>query len=286
MTIAFVGYEGKGAWQIRAKQIAPLIEARVDPLLVKPTKCKAVILIKMPENPLLARIRKFNLPIIWDPQDCWPQNDKKNMSNNDRDSMLEWFDTSLKHVNPQLVIAASSKMQEDCISLGFKSEIIHHHCRPKIKINPIREQVSTVGIEGTPKQIGNWASRLENICKSLGFGFAANLDATRDALHTFDILVSQREHTGYASKNWKSNVKLANAHGSGTPSIFTREQSYTDTALGCELWADTEDEIVENLLKLKDYELRKSIHEKFLTHTQTIDNIANQYKQLINKFLN
>jgi len=286
MTIAFVGYEGKGTWQIRAKQIAPLIEARVDPQLLKPTLCKAVILIKMPEKPLLARIRKFNLPIISDPQDCWPQNDKLNMNNHDKDTMIEWFDSSLKHVNPELVITASSKMQEDCENLGFKSVVIHHHCRPKIKINPIREQLSTVGIEGTPKQVGNWTKRLEKICTSLGLQFNANLDATRDALHTFDVLVSQREHTGYASKNWKSNVKLANAHGSGTPSIFTREQSYIDTAIGSELWAETEEQIIESLIKLKDYELRKSINQEFLEHTQTINNIASQYKELINKFLN
>lgn len=286
MTVSFVGYEGKGTWQIRARQIAQVIEGRIDSQLLKPAKCKVVILIKMPEKPLLARIKKFNLPIIWDIQDCWPQNDKVNMNNNDKDTMMEWLYSSLQYVNPSIVLSTSTKMKDDIESLGYKTTLIHHHCRPKIIINPIREQLTTVGIEGTPKQVGSWVPKLEKICEKLGLKFVSNLESNRDQLYHFDVLVTQREHTGYASKNWKSNVKLANAHGSGTPSIFTREQSYIDTAIGFEHWADTEEEIIESLIKLKDYELRKKIHTEFLKHTNTIDNVAAQYKELINKFLN
>jgi hypothetical protein len=94
-----------------------------------------------------------------------------------------------------------------------------------------------------------------------------------------------REHTGYAAKNWKSNVKLANAHGSGTPGIFSREQGYLDTASGYELWADDEIEIVEHLEQLKSYQCRKTISENFINNSLSIEKIAEEYKTFINKIL-
>lgn len=283
MKISFVGYPGAGTWQIRAKQIASHINARLDPDLTKPNECDAVILVKRPLENLLRRIRKFNKPIIWDMQDSWFQKKEQgDMSNYDKPKIMNWLKDYLDTVNPIHVIATSTSMKNDLESLGYKSTIINHFYRPNIIVNPIREQLNIVGIEGTRMQYGTWPSKLKIICKKMDYTFIENFEPNKDKLHLFDVVITMREHTGYAALNWKSNVKLANAHGSGTPGIFGEEQSYKDTASGFELWASTEEKIIESLKNLEPYDVRKNISENFLKSKISIEQIAEDYRKLIN----
>jgi len=282
MKVSFVGYEGKGTWQIRAKQIAPFIKARLDPNLLKPSECDAVILIKRPPENLLRRIQKFNKPIIWDIQDSWFQKKEDgNMSAYEKADIMKWLKDYLDIVKPIHVIATTSVMKKDLNSLGYSSTIINHFHRPNIQINPIREQLKIVGIEGTVMQYGQWPSKLKNICKKKNYVFLENFETSKDKLHTFDAVIAIREHTGYAATNWKSNVKLANAHGSGTPGIFGEEQSYKDTASGFELWASNEDQVLSSLEYLEPYDIRKNISENFIKNKISIEQIAEDYKALI-----
>lgn len=281
MKIVFSGHESKGAWKIRAKQMAGYLNAKLDPTF-ESKKADLVILIKLPEEKILEKIKNADVPIVWDVLDCWSQIPKNNMSSWNQQQMMEWFKNKLELVNPVCVIAATNRMKEDSLALGYKSETLHHHHRPKISINPIREEFKTIGIEGTPFQYGQWVKKIDAISKSLDLDFRANLDAAKDCLHKFDAIISIRQDTGYATKYWKSNIKLANAHASGTPGIFNREQGYLDTACGQELWADTEEEIIDGIETLKSYDLRRNIHEEFIKSAITLEQSAEEYKRILN----
>jgi hypothetical protein len=278
--IGFVGHESKGAWQIRAKQIAPFINARLDPKMSS-LNYDLIILIKLPDLATYQRIKKAQVPVIWDVVDCWSQNQKLNMSTWDKESMLEWLKEKLEYIKPFTTIAATNVMSKDIESLGYKSKIIYHHSRPKIIKNPLRSELEIVGIEGSEFQYGSWGRKVKTICKNLNLIFKGNFDTSKDHLHKFDVVVINRDDNGYAVQNWKSNIKLSNAHASGTPGIFNREKGYEDVSSGYEQWADTEEEIVEAIEKLRSYDLRQTIHENFLKNTITLEQVAEEYKKFI-----
>jgi hypothetical protein len=93
-----------------------------------------------------------------------------------------------------------------------------------------------------------------------------------------DIVVAVRAQQGYAPKHWKSNVKLANAQGSGTPCILNREAGYKDTECGAERWADTQDEMKACLDELADYQARISTSMCLLRAAPRIEMVAEHYK--------
>lgn len=281
MKIGFIGHESKGAWQIRAKQIAPHLGAVLDSRMSR-SNYDLVILIKTPEPKLVTRIKALNIPVIWDVIDFWPQRIDKTLSNHNRDQIMKWVKPFLESVNPKHIITATNKMKNDLESLGYNATTIYHHHRPKIKINPINKELRTIGIEGSMGQYGSWTEKLKTISRKLNLKFITNFTPGDDLLYTFDIVIATRGYTGYAPKNWKSNVKMANAHASGTPGIFNDEQGYKETACGHELWADTEEEIIEGIEKLRSYDLRQTIHENFLKNTITLEQVVEQYKSLIN----
>lgn len=283
MKITFVGHESKGTWVIRAKQIAPYINAKLDANFTN-DNCDIIILIKKPEQKILEKIIKSNIPIIWDIQDCWPQTLNKNLGNAPREEFLKYFEDLLGNIRPNVVLATSTQMKKDIENFGYESVIINHHHRKSISINPLREKLQVVGIEGSPFQIGTWEKKLNRICNSLNLKFRANLNTAVDKLAKFDVVINIRDNTGYAARYWKSNIKLANAHGSGTPAVCSREQSYLDNATGYEKWADTVDEIVAAIDELRPYEIRKEIHENFLKNKISLDDIGKEYQKMIEMF--
>jgi len=283
MKIGFIGHESKGTWQIRARQIAPYLNADLDSNMNN-LKYDLVILIKTPSPDLINRIKQNKIPVVWDVVDFWPQRIDRTLSNLNKDQIMNWVKPVLGSVDPKHIITATNTMKIDFESLGYKNcTTIYHHHRPKIKINPINKLCQTIGIEGSIGQYGSWIEKLKIISKKLHMKFTTNHSTLDDLLHTFDIVIAQRDFTGYAPKNWKSNIKLANAHASGTPGIFNTEQGYKETACGYEFWADTVDEIVECIEKLRSYDLRQNIHENFLKNTISIEQVIEQYKSLINK---
>jgi len=281
MNITFAGHESKGAWLIRAKEIAPYLNAKLDPLFLNSNNCNLVIIVKRPEPEVINRIKRQSIPIIWDIQDSFPQLPKNNYGELSKDKILDYYVKLLKEISPTIVISTNSQMKKDIEELGFKSVIINHHHRKNITVNPLREKLITLGIEGSPFQYGKWQKKLHSICKKLNLTFKPNLNASKDKLHFFDVVVNIRSFDGYAAKYWKSNIKLANAHGSGTPAICSRSQSYLDTASGYERWADTEEEIITAIEELRPYEVRKEIHEHFLKHKIGIDDVVKEYQNLI-----
>jgi hypothetical protein len=91
---------------------------------------------------------------------------------------------------------------------------IPHHGRPGLKRTEIRERIGVVAYEGRGRHLGVWRSG-----SSGSAGCAARIDLLLNpaSLNDADVVVALREADGYAARNWKSNVKLANAQGTGTP---------------------------------------------------------------------
>lgn len=90
-------------------------------------------------------------------------------------------------------------------------------------------------------------------------------------------------YDGYQPRAWKSNVKLANAQGSGTPFIGAPECGYQETASGAEYWARTEKDIAFAFDWLTDYEARKAASDRLKQFTPTLDDIAVKYKQFLRR---
>lgn len=252
--ILVTGRGVSGSWQIRGNELGTAIGAHVEPNASKVSEFDLAVVVKRPRSDLVYRLHQVNVPIIWDIVDAWPQP----LGNNwDRSQCIGWLKSELRTFRPKAVVAATEAMAIDC-DFGLPVLTLPHHARPKQRINPIREKVTTVGYEGGENYLGRWRSWFELECKRRGWKFVVN----PPELASLDIVVAVREATGYAARHWKSNVKLANAQGSRTPCVMMRESGYLETASGGERWADTQAEFIAAFDELTDIGARRAAVEQ------------------------
>jgi hypothetical protein len=185
--------------------------------------------VKRVPDALLQALR--GIPIVYDIVDAYPQPYGNEWS---RGECLNWLSREVKRIRPAGLIAATKRMAEDCEGFGIPVLWLPHHHRPGIARNPIREEIRKIGYEGSPQYINQWRPYIEAECQRIGAEFVVNPPRLADV----DVVLALRDAKGYAPRFWKSNVKLANAHGSGTPFIGCRESGYIETASGAEYWAD------------------------------------------------
>jgi hypothetical protein len=114
-------------------------------------------------------------------------------------------------------------------------------------------------------------------CERRGYAFEVNPKRLAD----LDVVVAMRDTDCYASMHWKSNVKLSNAHGSGTPFIGQRECGYVENAAGHERWAETESELVEAIDSLVSRETRKQVSDAFKANAYPIERAAQELKAFL-----
>jgi hypothetical protein len=95
-----------------------------------------------------------------------------------------------------------------------------------------------------------------------------------DTLADCDVVLALRDARGYPPRNWKSAVKLSNAHGSGTPWIGCTETGYTEIATGCEYWADNASQMRVALEWLKDQLTREQICDRFVQAAYPVESAA------------
>lgn len=220
-----------GSFQIRGHQLGAAIGARVGA--------------NLPRDGLTIMVKKGNLKhVVWDPLDFFPQPLSDNWT---REQTIACFDAHVKQIEPIGIVAATRKMAHDAEKYGVPVLWLPHHCRPGLEQNPIREKVSRVGYEGSVKHLGRWKPILEAMCKRRGWEFVIN----PPSIASLDIVVAFREARGYPARFYKSNVKLANAQGSGTPIICNREAGYLETCGLGECWADTENELEQEFDRLE-----------------------------------
>jgi len=218
---------------------------------------------------LLQRFRQAGTKVIWDVVDSWPQ-PAGNEWNERR--CLDWLEEMFIMIRPAGIVAATKHMAADCEKFGVPVLALPHHARPGLRQNPIRP-LKVVGYEGGVQYLGRWLPIIERLCAARGLQFVLNPAELADV----DMVLALRDCAGYAPRNWKSNVKLANAQGSGTPVICNREAGYLETASGVEHWADDEAELAAAFDALEPTEARRAAVKTLSAAAPRIDSMAARY---------
>lgn len=250
MRILVTGRGTSGSWAIRGEQLGAAIGADVVPNASLFRGYDRAILVKRPRPHMVAAIREARVPLVWDVVDSWPQPHGNEW---DRATCLDWLRTEVKAMRPAGIVAATQAMAADCAEFGVPVLALPHHARPGQRRNPLRETVRTVGYEGGEQYLGAQRAELERACARRGWTFMVN----PAELAALDIVVALRERAGYAPRHWKSNVKLANAQGSRTPSVVNREAGYLETAGPLQWFADTPAEFEQSFDALADFDQRR-----------------------------
>lgn len=273
MSILFTGRGTSGSWQIRGVQLGRAMGATVMPEARDVAAHDVAVLVKRPTPDLLQRLRHAEVPIVWDVVDAWPQ-PRGNLWS--REQCLAWLRAEIALIQPDGIVAATEEMAEDCEEFTCVPVLaLPHHARPGLRRNPIRAEVRTVGYEGGEQYVARWRPAIEAECARRGWAFVTEPAALADV----DIVLALRDATGYAPRNWKSNVKLANAQGSGTPIVCCREAGYMECATGGEQWADTPQQLAHAFDVLAPVEARRNASAKLLAGTPHLQTIAETYHQ-------
>lgn len=225
----------------------------------------AIVVKRTPEEVMHAlRGRRW----VFDVVDCYPQPEASFWS---REQAIAWMRDRIRTLRPHAVIWPTQRMAEDC-AVDLPSICLPHHHRPGIERNPIRPKVEAIGYEGAPPYIETWIPAIWKQCERRGWQFVLNPGRMAD----LDIVLALRggDHEGYVQRHWKSNVKLANAHGSGTPFIGQKECGYTETSSGAEYWIEDPDALGLVFDLLEDQDARRRIQRTFLPCSYSVEQAA------------
>ena len=268
MKLLVTGKGGSGSWKIRGEQLGQAIGADVIPKASQDQLKKRDVTLIVKKSTL--EIAKYATgKKVWDVIDHWPQP----MGNDwDKDKLTAHILRQAEAIKASYLICATEQQRKD---LAGDFTLYHHH-RPNIKINPIRERVQTVGYEGDIRFLGKWTKLLMQECTKRGWALLFN----PPELASCDIIVALRDFPfkGYATDNWKSNVKLANAQGSGTPIICNREAGYMETESGAEIYADTPQELIAGFDVLRHQGERLVRSRALLDSAYTLEDAAGDLK--------
>lgn len=270
MRLLFTGKGSAGSWQVRGQQLGHACRGWVIPMasLSECFDAELIVAVKKTPPQLLDAIRRSRRKWVLDVVDLYPQ---PACSGWNQAQSIAWVRQQVATLNPHAVIWPTQRMHQDCAD-GRPSMVLPHHHRPDIAQNPIREHVKTVGYEGRPAYLGGWQALLERECMRRGWKFVTNPAQLAD----LDVVVAVRgdQWDSYAARNWKSNVKLANAHGSGTPFIGNPECGYLETAAGCEFWADNGNDLPAIFDRLGPHSVRQQIADRFRKNAYPLERAA------------
>lgn len=282
VNVCFTSRSSAGAWQIRGVQIASMRSNWTA--LNKPSdedleKADVVCLVKRPDPRVIERARRMGKALVFDIVNSWAQ-PEDGMKYTDTVKAREFFSKVWKGIDADGYIFPTRRMQESLGGLVRDKITIYHHFRPRIEKNAIRERVTVIGYEGGD-YLGEWRPRIEQACARRGIEFVANPQRLAD----LDIVILARggEHGSFLARQFKSNVKLANAIGSGTPAlVHYEEMSAHDTDTGDVLFFTNQPGSFERQLDrlIDSHALRLRIHERFLEVAPRfhITSIANQFE--------
>lgn len=253
MKVLITGRGTGGSFQIRAVQLGHAIGATVI-ANASDRDIRAhdlVILVKRPAAGLVERIHAAGKPLVWDVVDAWPQPEGNRWT---KQQCLEWLAERIKTIKPHAIVAATAEMFGEALGIkAFPALWLPHHARPDQPLNPVREQVQTIGYEGGLKYLEAWLPAIKAQCDRRRWRFVP----AADQLAELDIVLALRTDAGYAPRHWKSNVKLANAQATGTPIVCCREAGYLETDSGTgAYWADTAIELDRALDALTPHAVR------------------------------
>lgn len=268
MRLLFTGKGSSGSWEVRGRQLGAACGATVTPraTVAQCGNADLVVAVKRIDEPLAQALRGRRW--VWDLVDFYPQ---PACTGWDRSEAIDWVRGQLRRMQPTAVVWPNARMREDC-DPGLPGLVLPHHCRPGLRSNPIRARVRTVGYEGSAQYLGRWRPSIEEQCRRRGWEFRVNPEHLAD----LDIVIAVRDapFAGYVQRHWKSNVKLANAHGSGTPFIGQAECGYVETASGAEYWAEAPEQLEICFNWLEPQSTREQVSDRFRQKTYTLEQAA------------
>jgi hypothetical protein len=269
MRTLFTGKGGaSGSWAVRGQQLGAAIGATVKPLATHAEIAAhdlTVVVKRTPQSIVDAlKFRRW----VWDIVDAYPQPEASAWT---RREAVAWVRDRIRTLQPSAVIWPTQRMREDC-DIDIRNMVLPHHYRPGIERNPIREKVRTVGYEGRADYLDQWALRLSDECERRGWSFVVNPKALAD----LDIVVAFRggKWDGYVQRHWKSAVKLANAHGSGTPFVGQVESGYEEMATGAEYWAEDIQGVRTAFDWLESQSAREQVADRFVQGAYSLKQAA------------
>lgn len=276
MRILVTGSGAAGSWIVRGEQIGNALGATVKSHATL-ADCQAhdvILVVKRISDELLQNIRASGRPWLYDILDAYPQKDCATWCPR---QARTWLQMEIKRLQPTDVIFPNQKMRSDAESDG--SPVIYHHARPAQRINPIRAELKVIGFEGHPRYLGDLAATILKICKRHNFDFLVN----PPDLAILDVVLAVRAApwNSYAAHHWKSNIKLANAHATGTPFIGPEENGYLETATGAELLSSSPTMLEQHILALRSQEERWVIQQRFLNAARPLSVAAAETLQAL-----
>lgn len=265
-----------GSWQIRAEQLGRAIGATVKPqaTLSDCQRADVIIAVKRVPQATLKAIKDSGKPWLWDLVDLWPQPEGNAWTLEQAIHYVRRL--CLETWNPTAAIWPTQCMGDD---IRYPGRVLYHHARPGIRQNPIRKTIRTIGYEGSPDYLSGWINPILKQCEARGWNFLVNASHLAD----LDIVLAVRgdEYDGHAPRRWKSNVKLANAQGSGTPIICQRESGYIETQAGVEVFIDSPVDLGSAFDSLLDWDRRKKIATQLRACAYSINQAAADLKEII-----
>lgn len=277
MKILVTGRGTSGSWTVRGEQIGAALGAVVKPnaSLADMVAADVILVVKRCSPELFANLEVCERPWVYDVVDAYPQPACAAWSPFES---IAWLRGLIERLGPNAVVWPNARMRQDHGGGGGK--VIYHHHRPGIAQNPIRERLAVVGYEGSARYLdGGLLDALTAECTRRGARFVVNPPQLADV----DAVVALRSQnwTGYAPRHWKSQVKLANAHASGTPFIGAAESGYLEVSTGGELWAETAEEVGAALDALAPRAVRQAISERFVAATFPVEQAAVRMRMVL-----
>lgn len=270
MKIAIVGKPNKGSWQIRGPQLVLALRK-----LGHDVDCYDVRRVPYPKADRVIYVKRGIPPswpdhvqVYWDMVDFWYQPGQENLGREEAISLAASY--APPHVKR---IAATQRMASDVGGVT-----LYHQFRPGLVSHPPRDKARkpVVLYEGNPRYLGDYRRYLEKHCDFV----------LQEAPWRCDAVLSVRDvpFNGYMSRNWKSNVKAANAMAMGRILITDAEVGVTETTPPqCRLqvgkpsdipWAIQQ--LTLNRVRFEAYEAARETAKKF-----TIESIAKKYEEIL-----
>ncbi len=272
MNVLFTGRGTSGSWLIRGEQLGRAVGATVLPRAVDIGPFDLAVVVKRPPPDLLRRIHEADVPLVWDIVDAWPQP----LGNEwEAAKCLQWLEEQVRWIRPAAIVAATQMQAFDCRAFKVPVLMLPHHARPGLQRNPIRPRMQVVGYEGGLQYIGRWGRVMSDICARRGLTWLPE----PDSLAELDVVLAVRDQSGYAPRHWKSNVKMANAQGSGTPLICCREYGHMGPGSDAVLYADTPEEMEMALDLLTPYAARQERAQALFDSQPRLEDVAKTYRE-------
>lgn len=271
MKIAIVGKPNKGSWLVRGPQLVLALRS-----LGHQADCYDVRQVPIPKNyDRIVYVKRGvpkewpdHVPVYWDMVDFWKQPAEENFTRDQAIALAHSY--CPPHVQK---ITATRRMGAD-----VGGTVLYHHFRPGIIAHPPRDKARRpiVLYEGNPRYLGGYQRVLEKYCDLVLQPAPWRCDAV--------LAIRDTPFNGYMSRNWKSNVKAANALAMGRVLITDAEVGVTETTPAeCRIhvskptdisWAIQQ--ITINRVRFDAYKAAKNAASRFeLTH------IAKQYLEIL-----